>query len=40
MCAGLWGQIMDALNKSRAVPDALHMGDGTVFRARPPLPGR
>ena len=31
--AGLWEDIMDALNQSRAVPDALQMNDSTVIRA-------
>jgi transposase len=31
--AGLWEQILDALNESRAVPDALQMIDSTVVRA-------
>ena len=31
--AGLWEEIMDALNKSGAVPDALQMIDSTVIRA-------
>ena len=31
--AGLWEQIMDALNESRLVPDALQMIDSTVIRA-------
>ena len=31
--AGLWEEIMDALNQSRAVPDALQMIDSTVIRA-------
>ncbi|MBB1493401.1 IS5 family transposase [Paracoccus sp. MC1854] len=31
--AGLWEQIMDALNESKAVPDALQMIDSTVVRA-------
>ena len=31
--AGLWEQIMDALNTSGAVPDALQMIDSTVVRA-------
>ena len=31
--AGLWEQIMDALNESGAVPDALQMIDSTVVRA-------
>lgn len=31
--AGLWEQIMDALNESRLVPDALQMIDSTVVRA-------
>lgn len=31
--AGLWEDIMDALNQSRAVPDALQMIDSTVIRA-------
>ncbi len=31
--AGLWEQIMDALNESGLVPDALHMIDSTVVRA-------
>jgi len=30
---GLWELIMDALNESRAVPDALQMIDSTVIRA-------
>ncbi|WP_099913077.1 IS5 family transposase [Puniceibacterium antarcticum] len=30
---GLWEQIMDALNESKAVPDALQMIDSTVIRA-------
>ena len=37
--AGLWEEIMDALNHSGAVPDALQMIDGTVIRAHHPLPG-
>ncbi|RVT87403.1 IS5 family transposase [Rhodobacteraceae bacterium CCMM004] len=31
--AGLWEDIMEALNRSGAVPDALRMTDGTVVRA-------
>ena len=31
--AGLWVEIMDALNQSGAVPDALQMIDSTVIRA-------
>ena len=31
--AGLWEQIMDALNESGLVPDALQMIDSTVVRA-------
>ena len=31
--AGLWEKIMDALNQSGAVPDALQMIDSTVIRA-------
>lgn len=31
--AGLWEQIMEALNDSRDVPDALQMIDSTVVRA-------
>ena len=31
--AGLWEEIMDALNQSWAVPDALQMIDSTVIRA-------
>jgi len=31
--AGLWEDIMDALNQSGAVPDALQMIDSTVVRA-------
>lgn len=31
--AGLWEDIMDALNRSGAVPDALQMIDSTVIRA-------
>jgi len=31
--AGLWEEIMDALNHSGAVPDALQMIDSTVIRA-------
>ena len=31
--AGLWAEIMDALNQSGAVPDALQMIDSTVIRA-------
>ena len=31
--AGLWEQILDALNESRIVPDALQMIDSTVVRA-------
>lgn len=31
--AGLWEDIMDALNQSGAVPDALQMIDSTVIRA-------
>jgi transposase len=31
--AGLWEQIMDALNESGAAPDALQMVDSTVIRA-------
>src|SRR6056297_1296606 len=31
--AGLWEDIMDALNQSRAAPDALQMIDSTVVRA-------
>lgn len=31
--AGLWEQIMEALNESRVVPDALQMIDSTVIRA-------
>ena len=31
--AGLWEQIMEALNESRIVPDALQMIDSTVVRA-------
>ncbi|SNR42946.1 Putative transposase of IS4/5 family [Puniceibacterium sediminis] len=38
--AGLWEQIMDALNESGAVPDALQMIDSTVIRAHHPLPER
>ena len=30
--AGLWEQILDALNESRIVPDALQMIDSTVVR--------
>jgi transposase len=30
--AGLWEQIMDALNETRVVPDALQMIDSTVIR--------
>lgn len=30
---GLWGEIMDALTQSAAVPDALQMIDSTVIRA-------
>lgn len=30
---GLWEPILDALNESRAVPDALQMIDSTVIRA-------
>ncbi|OIQ81008.1 hypothetical protein GALL_372170 [mine drainage metagenome] len=30
---GLWEQIMEALNESRIVPDALQMIDSTVVRA-------
>jgi transposase len=37
---GLWEDIMDALNQSGAVPDALQMIDSTVIRAHHPLPGR
>ena len=38
--AGLWEDIMDALNQSGAVPHALQMIDSTVVRAHHPLPGR
>ena len=31
--AGLWEQILEALNESRIVPDALQMIDSTVVRA-------
>lgn len=31
--AGLWEDILDALNQSGAVPDALQMVDSTVIRA-------
>ncbi len=31
--AGLWEEIMEALNQSGAVPDALQMIDSTVIRA-------
>lgn len=31
--AGLWEEIMDSPNQSRAVPDALQMIDSTVIRA-------
>lgn len=31
--AGLWEQILEALNESGAVPDALQMIDSTVIRA-------
>jgi transposase len=31
--AGLWEQVMDALNESRIVPDALQMIDSMVIRA-------
>ncbi len=31
--AGLWEEIMEALNESGAVPDALQMIDSTVIRA-------
>ncbi len=31
--SGLWEQIMEALNESRIVPDALQMIDSTVIRA-------
>ena len=31
--AGLWEEIMDALNQSGAAPDALQMVDSTVVRA-------
>ena len=31
--AGLWEEIMEALNDSRVVPDALRMIDSTVVRA-------
>ena len=31
--AGLWEQIMEALNESRIVPDGLQMIDSTVIRA-------
>ena len=31
--AGLWEQILEALNESRIVPDALQMIDSTVIRA-------
>lgn len=31
--AGLWEQILEALNESRLVPDALQMVDSTVVRA-------
>ena len=37
--AGLWEQIMDALNTSGAVPDALQMIDSTVVRAHHPAAG-
>lgn len=30
--AGLWEKVMDALNESRIVPDALQMIDSTVVR--------
>ena len=30
---GLWEQVMEALNESRIVPDALQMIDSTVIRA-------
>ena len=33
---GVWEDIMDALNQSRAVPDALQMIDSTVVRAHHP----
>lgn len=38
--AGLWEEIMDALNQSGAVPDALQMIDSTVIRTHHLLPGR
>lgn len=33
--AGLWEQILEALNESGLVPDALQMIDSTVVRAHP-----
>ena len=38
--AGLWEDILEALNQSGAVPDALQMIDSTIIRAHHPLPGR
>ncbi len=38
--AGLWEDILEALNQSGAVPDALQMIESTVIRAHHPLPGR
>ena len=37
--AGPWEDIMDALNRSGAVPDALQMIDSTVARAHHQAPG-
>ena len=37
--AGLWEQILEALNESRIVPDALQMIDSTVVRAHHPAAG-
>ncbi|MBM7067620.1 transposase [Actibacterium sp. 188UL27-1] len=37
--AGLWEEIMDAMNQSGAMPDDLQMIDSTVIRARHPLLG-
>jgi len=36
---GLYEDIIDALNQSRAVPDALQMIDSTVIRAHHPAAG-
>ena len=37
--AGLWEDIMDALNQSGAAPDALQTVDSTAARAHPPTTG-